>query len=724
MVRSVHPLFAEVLRSGIPPTRARRLAAELCAQLPSEAGAGAGFLRHAILVLEHDAPADPAPLAAAARLTRLAGDYELAWRLADRVLAEVDPAGEHHAAGALAALTKAAMAADPKAAGGHGGERGIAEAFAEAERWAITEEQQWAVLSERAWSTLIYRGIADARAILDDERGLRRTRRGRLLHDGLTAMFLGFDGQLVEGAARGAAVLAELTDDDPVEAELTARATHAMTAALAGPSRTALVSARRFFELEPHVSSIALNQLLAAVSGELYALAELEGWAAAARHGRRRIDGAVRGSTPWERLGFVHRTMGILATTMGVLTPETRADIDTSIRLLGAADEQRTLSIAVANRASFAAQCADLDAAEAALGRYDDEHRHHEIRSTALADRAHAWLAHQRGDEDAALDWAEEAWLAARVRNQCNAWAAPALHDVVRFGHPERVVDRLGDVSQALGGPFSAALADHARALADGNAVEVEGAAAALGRCGASGLQAEALIHAAALYGGERGRALCESARTLLQGSLLRSPLVVALTAEPHRSGSRLESAVSGPPRGVAADTPIRIERSAGGWLVSHGQRDVAMRDLVGLRHLAVLLRRPGSDVDVAELARSEPLARPGAQAVLDRAAVTAYRRRALELVEELRRARRREDHALIARLEAEAAAVESELRASTALGGATRSFTDDGERARTAVRKAIVRAIDELEVVHPDAARHLRAAVSTGHHCRYDPRL
>jgi hypothetical protein len=57
-----------------------------------------------------------------------------------------------------------------------------------------------------------------------------------------------------------------------------------------------------------------------------------------------------------------------------------------------------------------------------------------------------------------------------------------------------------------------------------------------------------------------------------------------------------------------------------------------------------------------------------------------------------------------------------------TGLGGRVRSFVDIPERARTAVRKAIKRAIGEIEAANPAVGRHLADAVETGAVCSYRP--
>jgi hypothetical protein len=61
-------------------------------------------------------------------------------------------------------------------------------------------------------------------------------------------------------------------------------------------------------------------------------------------------------------------------------------------------------------------------------------------------------------------------------------------------------------------------------------------------------------------------------------------------------------------------------------------------------------------------------------------------------------------------------------LRSSVGLGGRARAFPDNNERARTAVRKALVRAVAAIETVEPDLGLHLRTSLVTGTTCRYSP--
>jgi hypothetical protein len=62
------------------------------------------------------------------------------------------------------------------------------------------------------------------------------------------------------------------------------------------------------------------------------------------------------------------------------------------------------------------------------------------------------------------------------------------------------------------------------------------------------------------------------------------------------------------------------------------------------------------------------------------------------------------------------------ELAAATGAGGRARRFTDDQERARVAVGKAIRRALDRIAAADPPIGAHLRGSVRTGQRCSYQP--
>ncbi|MEU7872832.1 hypothetical protein [Dactylosporangium sp. NPDC049140] len=160
-------------------------------------------------------------------------------------------------------------------------------------------------------------------------------------------------------------------------------------------------------------------------------------------------------------------------------------------------------------------------------------------------------------------------------------------------------------------------------------------------------------------------------------------------------------------------------------WRLAWGSRSVLVENSVGLLHLAVLLANAGTEIPAVELAMGvnglaqAAGARTSPQAVLDQEAMRRYRLRVADLRAEMEStsdARRAE----AARRESEA--LMAELAGSVGIGGRSRRFVDNAERARVAVGKAIRRAIARVEESDAALGRHLRETVHTGRQCSYRP--
>ncbi|GAA2362168.1 hypothetical protein [Dactylosporangium salmoneum] len=159
-------------------------------------------------------------------------------------------------------------------------------------------------------------------------------------------------------------------------------------------------------------------------------------------------------------------------------------------------------------------------------------------------------------------------------------------------------------------------------------------------------------------------------------------------------------------------------------WRLEWGGRPVLVENSVGMLHLAVLLANAGTEIPAVELAMGvtglaqAAGSRTSPQAVLDQEAMRRYRNRVAELRREIESTsdRRR------AAAERETEALLAELAGSVGIGGRSRRFADNAERARVAVGKAIRRAIAKVEESDPRLGRHLRETVHTGRQCSYRP--
>ena len=173
----------------------------------------------------------------------------------------------------------------------------------------------------------------------------------------------------------------------------------------------------------------------------------------------------------------------------------------------------------------------------------------------------------------------------------------------------------------------------------------------------------------------------------------------------------------------------VHLRPGGGGiWWVGREGAVAAVREVRGLHYLRIMLQRPGADIPAIDL--SDAVAgHPGAGAagggvgeVVDKQALSAYRRRLAQIDADLDEARSWADSGRAANLAAERDALLDQLRAATGLGGRPRVTGSAHERARIAVRKAIASAIERVAAADPSLGRLLSDTVTTGAICRYDP--
>jgi len=177
-------------------------------------------------------------------------------------------------------------------------------------------------------------------------------------------------------------------------------------------------------------------------------------------------------------------------------------------------------------------------------------------------------------------------------------------------------------------------------------------------------------------------------------------------------------------PRGDGGPAPHASFRRRGrGWLVCVGEHRVAVGNRVGFAYLARLVEHPDEEIGALALASDGRVVDTGPpQDVLDASARRAYAARARELTEDLAEAEDRVDLGRAERLRDELDALVDEVERSTTVAGRPRGFAGPAERARTSVRKAIVRALDEIAEADPDMGAWLRPRVVTGSRCAYRP--
>ncbi|MFB4276686.1 AAA family ATPase [Nonomuraea sp. MTCD27] len=252
----------------------------------------------------------------------------------------------------------------------------------------------------------------------------------------------------------------------------------------------------------------------------------------------------------------------------------------------------------------------------------------------------------------------------------------------------------------------------------------------------ARGRLAETLLSRAGPGDAEAARALLEEAhREAVELGMRQVPQPVRHTGEsPHArpAGHAVPEGARALPgnawRGGSGSPAGEFRREGAVWSLAFDGRVAHLPDAKGLHDLHTLLSRPGDDVPAVLLLDPEggelvvAARRMGGDDVLDEEAKTRYRRRLARLDEEIDRAAELGDDGRAAEFDRERAALLAELRAAAGLGGRTRRLGDEAERARKTVTARIRDTLRKLDHAHPELAAHLRATVSTGATCRYQP--
>jgi CheY-like chemotaxis protein len=181
-------------------------------------------------------------------------------------------------------------------------------------------------------------------------------------------------------------------------------------------------------------------------------------------------------------------------------------------------------------------------------------------------------------------------------------------------------------------------------------------------------------------------------------------------------------------------------------WTIAYQGMVSRVKDTLGLRYVAYLLRAPHRKIHVLELvAVVEGAPEEAAKGVLegrereaglrisrlghagellDAKAKADYKRRLEELREELEDARECNDLGRASRTQNEMEMLTQELLHAVGFGGRDRRAGDISERARVNVKRAIDAALQRISSHHPALGDYLSGAINTGTYCSYTPDL
>jgi DNA-binding CsgD family transcriptional regulator len=196
-----------------------------------------------------------------------------------------------------------------------------------------------------------------------------------------------------------------------------------------------------------------------------------------------------------------------------------------------------------------------IDEAEATVAEIDSLHAPSIRWEEAELLGARAWIAVGQGNLPAARRFLTEAAAVAAYSGELVHESA-ALHDLARIGQAADVATRLRELAGVVEGPLAPARAEHAEALASGDAAGLEAASAAFEALGALLLAAEAAADAAVAW------------RKLGNG--------------PHVAAERRAATLAGRCEGATTPALQRIETRA---RLTKGERDVALLAAAGLNN-------------------------------------------------------------------------------------------------------------------------------------------
>ncbi|HET7532744.1 MAG TPA: hypothetical protein VFJ83_06335, partial [Nocardioidaceae bacterium] len=242
-----------------------------------------------------------------------------------------------------------------------------------------------------------------------------------------------------------------------------------------------------------------------------------------------------------------------------------------------------------------------------------------------------------------------------------------------------------------------------------------------------------------------RGRAMSPDQLLALARNELRQlrRLETVRESQGARTVERQVGTVDAPTAEASAveGTAAELCRVGDLWQVTFAGRTVHLPDLRGVRDLAALLGRPGTEVPALDLATpvgsgdgTERPARAAASAGgeglgtpgdlgerLDARARAEYAARIRELQSELDDADADGDAERGARARQELDLLTQELSAAYGMRGPRRAG-DPAEKARSAVTARIRGAMTKIREVHPELGRHLEHSIHTGRFCSYRP--
>jgi hypothetical protein len=229
----------------------------------------------------------------------------------------------------------------------------------------------------------------------------------------------------------------------------------------------------------------------------------------------------------------------------------------------------------------------------------------------------------------------------------------------------------------------------------------------------------------------DRARALVGSARAAaLELDMPGLARLAERRAGTGSLGAVAASAPAAPPAPAPATAPpFDFALEGEYWTITHDAATFRLKDSLGLQYVVRLLREPGREVHVLDLAGeragagdAEVVDTGDAGELLDAEARASYQRRLEDLRDTLAEAESFGDAARAARAREEIDFLGAELGRAVGLGGRARRAGAAAERARSAVQRRIKNALERIAEHAPALAAYLGRTIRTGNFCVYRP--
>ena len=497
MLAVAHPLYGEVARAETPELVARHVAANLAHKL-DQVGLRrrVDLLRWAAWTSRAGDPAAAADLLAAARRAKVALDPELAERCADASVAS----GGGFEAALLHAEAVAAQGSIEEAHARFEQLAGQAEGNAERAQLALAHGTS---LLLQAGDKRVLEALASALEVVTDP----------VWRDELEAMLVfaaAYLGELPRAVTEGGRLLDRIEQATP--AVVRTAVIHTYVKALMGrydEDASHLID-RGLLATEHSREAFPIGEHLLQVN-RVFGLETSGRVSEAEQLARAQYEAAIASGT-LERRGLWATNLGFALSFRGDLIGFAR-HLDEALAALRQRDPVGMLLLSLSLGALAHAMCGHRRRARRLLVEYDS---HSQDRTPAFGTtwrhRVDAWLHPDGLGEDAAR-LALQAGEIAHREHQI-AYGSLALHDAVRFGHPDLVLGPLEKFADVAAGELIPAFADHARLLSRQDPRGLEKLARRFERMGADLYAAETAAQASHLHTRVGADGPAHSART------------------------------------------------------------------------------------------------------------------------------------------------------------------------------------------------------------------